>query len=110
MLQLLTLCAAAGTADTDEDFSWEDEDEDVSPTTQAKSPTAAASAGGSKAPEQLLSIPESKSTGTPGAGTPRVSSEDSFDLVSNASAVGEEKPPAPAAPAAAEEDGDSDWE
>ncbi|KJA28971.1 hypothetical protein HYPSUDRAFT_128459 [Hypholoma sublateritium FD-334 SS-4] len=98
------------TADNDEDFSWEDEDEDVSPTNQAKSPTAAASADGSKAPEQSLSIPASKSTGTPGAGTPRVSSEDSFDLVSNASVVGEEKPPAPAAPGAVEEDGDSDWE
>ena len=107
MLQLLKIFPATGTADADEDFSWEDEDEDVSPTTQVKSPAAAASAAGSKASEQSLNIPASKSTGTPGAGTPRVSSEDSFDLVSNASAVGEEKPPAPAA---AEEDGDSDWE
>ncbi|KAF8967907.1 hypothetical protein BDZ97DRAFT_1801921, partial [Flammula alnicola] len=90
--------------DNDEDFSWEDEEEDMSPTTGLASSLNLHRAFKQIRESSFASLDE-KSTnhsliipapgqGTGGTNTPRVSSEDSFDLVSssNASAVGDEKP------------------
>lgn len=101
-----------GTADdVDEDFSWEDEDDDVSPSgKQVKSTQATTSAEkpSDKPTAQTLNVP---ATSTPGSNTPRVSSEDSFDLVSSTSPTGEEKAATkPKKASTEEEDGDSDWE
>ncbi|KAF8161230.1 hypothetical protein B0H34DRAFT_673223 [Crassisporium funariophilum] len=96
----------------DEEFSWEDDDEETSAT---NSKTITADDVSSQLTVKALKETQSQSspssrlnTGTPS--TPRVSSEDSFDLVSSSnSAAGDEKPPK--AKSKDEDDGgDSDWE
>ncbi|KAJ7647176.1 hypothetical protein FB45DRAFT_892633 [Roridomyces roridus] len=82
-------------AENEEDFSWEDEEEPLSTTKESAAPN-------DKPTQEVLSVPSSETT-TPATTSPRESSEDSFDVVSD----NQEKPKQKTAES---EDGDSDWE
>ncbi|KAH9945664.1 hypothetical protein B0H21DRAFT_860657 [Amylocystis lapponica] len=80
-----------GTVENDEDFSWEDdEDEATSPTTKASKPVQSADADSTATlvhpvPATTLrpaTVPRS-GVSTPAADSPRLSSEDSYDVVSS---------------------------
>ncbi|EPQ57337.1 hypothetical protein GLOTRDRAFT_137686 [Gloeophyllum trabeum ATCC 11539] len=107
-----------GSTQNEEDFSWEDDDEEPAKReTPSAPPSTAALESDKLQPNEkkttdTLSAPISRA-GTPGNVSPRVSSEDSFDVVSsNVSASGE----APVKAGEGEkkstddEDPDSDWE
>lgn len=98
---LISFCRSVSD-DTEDDFSWEDNEDDIP--TPANESTATF-----KAPTKLhdeLSPPSSQLL-TETTSSPRLSSEDGFDLVSsaNVSVVGE-----PSKTNTPSDDGDSDWE
>ncbi|KAF9565549.1 hypothetical protein CPC08DRAFT_683666 [Agrocybe pediades] len=107
------------TSENDEDFSWEDEEDDpTSPVTTGSKPTQSPTDTPrnvtTKDSEQkvTLAVPAA-GLGTGGTSSPRVSSEDSFDMISaNVSVAGDDKPTSTAKSKAAKEDdeADSDWE
>ncbi|KIM40232.1 hypothetical protein M413DRAFT_446403 [Hebeloma cylindrosporum] len=97
--------------ENEDDFSWEDEEEELAPTAANKStqPANSSTSSEKKIVKESLAA-SSVELSAAGTTTPRVSSEDSFDLVSsaNVSVVGDsEKTPKRKDD---EEDADSDWE
>ena len=101
--------------ENDEEFSWEDDDDEATASTPLSKNKVTLTASTSS--EQTLGLnrvnhtraPSSQAT-TSASGSPRLSSEDSFDLISsgNVSVAGDTKPPAKKEEE--EEDADSDWE
>ena len=100
----------------DEEFSWEDDDEEATastPLSKNKVPLTPSTSS-----EQTLGLKQdmakharvSSQAATSASASPRLSSEDSFDLVSsgNVSVAGDTKPPK--SKKEVEEDADSDWE
>ncbi|CAA7259051.1 unnamed protein product [Cyclocybe aegerita] len=103
--------------DNDEDFSWEDDEDESSPTSEIKPTLHAATKSNASADDKTIKERLSPSGSRPGSGgtpSPRVSSEDSFDLVSssNVSVAGDVKTPQPSKPKPGpqDDDDDSDWE
>jgi hypothetical protein len=101
-----------GSTENEDDFTWEDEEEELSPSTgnvvQATANTSTSSLGDKTVKESLA--PPSMGLSTSDTISPRVSSEDSFDLISsaNGSVVGDsEKLPKRKDN---DDEGDSDWE
>ncbi|KAJ3515305.1 hypothetical protein NLJ89_g1852 [Agrocybe chaxingu] len=105
--------------DNDEDFSWEDDEDESSPTSETKPTPHAATKSDASADDKTIKENPSPSGSRPGTGgtpSPRVSSEDSFDLVSssNVSVASDVKVPQPSKPKPKpqddDDDDDSDWE
>lgn len=107
--------------ENDEEFSWEDDEEEGSASTPLSKNKVSLNASTSS--EQTLGLkPDSakhakapsSQADTSASTSPRLSSEDSFDLVSsgNVSTAGDAKPPAKKNEKEQEdeEDADSDWE
>lgn len=111
-----------GSAENEEDFSWEDDEEDV--TAAAQSPKIAkgvkamddsTSSEGTLGLKPKPSLKPTKDSAPPSQAatsattSPRLSSEDSFDLVSsgNVSNTGDTKAPTKKGD---DDDADSDWE
>ncbi|KDR75750.1 hypothetical protein GALMADRAFT_248422 [Galerina marginata CBS 339.88] len=98
------------TTENEEEFSWEDEEEEESSpatTKKAQPGTSTQNTSLGKTAKDSLAIPAPGPV-TEGLSSPRVSSEDSFDLISGANSVaGDEKPPRRKDD---DNDGDSDWE
>ncbi|KAJ7178330.1 hypothetical protein C8R43DRAFT_973001 [Mycena crocata] len=95
--------------ESEEDFSWEDEDESTPATAVPKSVSDATTSSSEKPPQATLSAPPSE-TPTPANTSPRESSEESYDLVSdNASTAGKGKRE-DKKPGESDDGGDSDWE
>lgn len=114
-----------GTIENEEDFSWEDDEEDTTLlAAKARSqPDVSTSDPAPERPSRLTAVNTTikSRVSTPGDGSPRVSSEDSYDVVSSqvsniGSASGTEvkieKEDAAGAEekSAADDDADSDWE
>ena len=101
LTSLISFCCSVSD-DTEDDFSWEDNEDDISTpanasTTTFKAPTKLRDSELSPPSSQILSETTS---------SPRLSSEDGFDVVSaNVSVAGE-----PSKTNTPSDDGDSDWE
>ena len=101
--------------ENDEEFSWEDDEEEATASTPLSKNKASLAAseqtlGLNRDIVQHVGAPSSQAA-TSASTSPRVSSEDSFDLVSsgNVSVAGDTKPPK-SEREEEEEDVDSDWE